>query len=280
MTYIIKMDNKQVIKRSKVYLKQEVIDYHSYVFITRKYIPFISIIGLLLVSFSSCNKSEKKSFSIGNVEDPELTITFPDTVISNFTINLPATYKMDVDMDGTDDFQFISSNVSVDETTSYSMIEIACLNNQSFLGVRTISDTTFVESWSGTIENWQGKKETTLYKYYSHYRSKPEDSIIEITELQYAVPFKRYDPLEQLNWLSARCLLVRTGYSLYFVNYQSGSDWVSYMDLSYAWLNLFPDTQIRYIGIRKMENGKEKLGWIKAFLSNSTITILEIALQK
>lgn len=254
-------------------------DLHS-LFMARRVVNKLLIEGMLLVSFVSCKKDREETFSFGNIEDPGLNVAFPDTVFPSGTATLPAAYTMDVDKDGVNDFQFLLTEVKLDDAIHYSRLEIACLTTESFLGVKTLSDTTFINSWTSSNNNGQGKKETAMYRYYYHVRQSSKDSIGEIHKIIYAVPFKKHDLPEAVNWFSDTCLLVRTGYSLYFVNYESGPDWIRYRNEFYDSFHLFPDKQIRYIGIKKKVNGKDKLGWIKLFLTGPIVSILEVALQK
>lgn len=230
------------------------------------------------MGFYSCNKKDSTAESVEIY--PGYQVTFPDTIIAASFPNSPEVYAFDVDNDSINDYEIICVQEHVVAVYTYNETQISSLDKNAFLVTDSMNDTTFVNVQSDTTVS-HGKKDIVVKKKFSHKRISKNDSIAEVKELHYVVPFKENRLLGYRNCTAGMYTLTRDDYAIDYFTYEKGPDWQLRVDAYYSFPKLFPDNQVSYIGIKKIIKGKEKTGWIKLMLLNQQIiSVLEVAIQK
>ncbi|MBK9107584.1 MAG: hypothetical protein IPM92_04170 [Saprospiraceae bacterium] len=192
----------------------------------------------------------------------------------------PVSFALDIDKNGISDFQFTSNIWGSPAIGQHPEADISCLNNLAFIYVATISDTAFLFTKSDT--NYQGKVNIILKNTYSCKRISPTDSIRSIINSKHIKVLARFDEIRNSGpWLSGKLDLNNENYTPPAQNVYNSLDTSVYKVVSYNYdCHSFPDDRIAYIGIKLIDNGAAKLGWIKLSITDKyIISILETAIQ-
>jgi hypothetical protein len=231
---------------------------------------------LLLITINSCQKdNDQPIFILGDTSAMKADIL--DTVINTDPLNQHLIFDVDIDEDNIADFRFLSSRI---QNSGYdNKLELICLNSQSFVKSNTITDTSFIRTYSSTITNSNGLTETTVYIDNVYYRSIDNVSYWETQKLTYVVPLMRGEQLKNNQWQSDTFVMKKKFFTQTIE--ELGPGWIKHTYYYYDFHNIFPEHQIRYIGIKKIVRGTEKLGWIKLMIVHETnMLVQEVAIQK
>ncbi len=109
-------------------------------------------------------------------------------------------------------------------------------------------------------------------------------NVKEIKEMRYVKVMKNNDTItyNDVNWISGGSILSKQDYTFYYADQWKTGNWnVVEHRIHEFGCNLFPKNQVGYIAIKKVVEGKTKLGWIKLDIIGDTMFyIIEFAIQK
>lgn len=214
-------------------------------------------------------------------------ITFGDTAEMRVrTLNYPIhfydnnwdTVIIDMENDGEADFQFISMTSFSSGSGFYPNGFISSLNDSAFFSADLASDTTY---YYETVSYQQ--YDTVVYENNVWYKSCQAltccDTVLSVgNKLNYYFA----DDLMSINqnWLSQN-LYFHRGVIQYYTYWSPNiNDTIkTYENIYDQTCSNIPSSSATYIGIKKINCGEVKLGWIK-FNFDSGIKIVEVALQK
>lgn len=200
-----------------------------------------------------------------------------DTIINGAEWE-PASFEIDIDNDSIGDFKFYSIYWgSPGMGGYYSESSVVCLNNSSFINITYFPDTVFMNTEFDTLET-----RITIYDYYSCKRESPDYSILKIEESYFLNVIKKKDSISVTDsWITDSITLIED--INWSVTQITGPPDTTVFRVYYYYhkCHNFPNNTIAYIGIKKENAGKIKLGWIKLSVSqNRIISVLEAAIQK
>lgn len=243
----------------------------------------VLLVGLIV----SCHKDPKPNES-PNEQTNE--IRFGDTAgmtIIHFDtiVRLGETIELDIDADGSDDFElesYYDGPMMMDIQSLY----LACLrDNVELLGEvvekesYTHYDTTISTSWDGTI---------TIVEYLTTYNTC--EMLSEYDEVHPLSRFMVYAN-EANDLFRIDDCFQSTKVNLFLENTQATVNWDGSNDtINYYWTqkyiydcNNFPTNTEKYIGFKITKDGKPRLGWLKLNLigvNTVEVHLLETAIQE
>lgn len=236
-----------------------------------------SIYSILILG--SCNKDTPSDvMTIGDkskmkIEKPELTLSAMNGENSSFFI--------DIDKDDIDDFEIIHGPTSTPNYPNvlHRWIQIRCLNETSFVGIKENSDTMY------------------LYNTYTYHDGPPMVEEYQLTHHVCDNPFPTSATVyikDEINYCSTGDIITlddnwsSTDMYVYQQSYETDNGGMSKTDTLVHFSNVYEFNCINisndiatYIPIKKIVGSEEKLGWILVTKrSEYDITINQFAIQK
>lgn len=247
------------------------------------------LVKCLLISCffcSACRESNDQT-NIGNtieIGNPvNLSLQKIDTTI-NAEVYDRKSIMLDLDSDGFDDIE-ISGIITGSQGTGYSpSAEIVCLNSNTYINLKRTIDTTFIQiDTSIYVQN--AVTYIDCYKKYNCSRITPDDSIYQILENEHINVLSISDIISTDDiWVNDTIKLnyiKKFGPGIFNIEYESADTLIrTYYKSSYFNCDGFPNDKVSYIGVMNSSPGKNRLGYIKAYISDYVnITVFEVALQ-
>jgi len=193
----------------------------------------------------------------------------------------PASFEIDIDKDSIVDFKIYSIYWGSPGMGYYSESSVVCLNNSSYININYFPDTVFLYTKIDTV-NSDNETRITIYDTYSCERKYPNDSVMNIEESYCINVLNKKDSISVADsWMTDSITLIEA--VRWYVCQVSETPDTTVWRQSHYYHNChsFPNNTMAYIGIKKENSGKIKLGWIKLSISqNFIISVLEAAIQK
>jgi hypothetical protein len=244
--------------------------------------------GILLFSviifLLSCEKKniETADYTVQIEDYSSMDVNAYDTIINlDYGFN---PYSMDMDDDGTDDLR-ISYKDGVIRSNDYFMSGvIECLDQNTFLSIITKTDTTFYEYLADTTRD--GRVVISTNSIY-HCENNTGKLSVSGTEKNYHLKdYYKGDTISPgYEWISGTFTMVNftdEPFQDYWDYFNSDTVWLHF-ETSYKDCYFLPVNQVVFIGVKKTQGERVRLGWIKlAIVQNysKSLYISESAIQK
>ncbi len=244
------------------------------------------VLFALLLTIFACEKDSTKTNSRDEIftgNDGKMLVNWMDTMLIG-GYNQKASFDLDLDQDGSPDFQLTSEYYGSPGMGVYPRAQILSLNSNSLINGNLINDTTFyhVEADTSYGENWTPVMISRTH-IYSCDRTEPNDSITLIAPDQFEVSYFNTDePILSTDYYQADTLQMNYKFYNHADDPVYSNDTIFYNYRSYTQsCYYFPIDQIRYIGVKLTDGDKERIGWIKLGLfDHYKLMIFETALWK
>lgn len=194
-------------------------------------------------------------------------------------------YSIDIDKDGLEDFVLYHYQM---HKWDASYVTLKCLNNDSYVNVKNVIDTTYLQFLMDSMEH-NGLYVINIMDIFNCNKDNPYgynqfDSVYEITSKAYINSFDAEDTLSRRDvWICDSLELALTDRfepsgmpdTIIVSEIMDTAIYVSYMWIQDC--HLFPSDIEKYIGVKK----GDRLGWIKISIYDNCETLIhEIVLQE
>lgn len=261
----------------------------------------IAILSCLVFILFACKKNDDTIVDSVETINPVDTIPIdpnPDTLIignnsyvyilqlDSITEAFYGEIQMDIDLNGIADFEITTDYCFSNTSNGITEIFFTCLGSQSFYLEKNIPDTVYVSY--DTLSSFNTSNNRTTIEYRQTRSCEMDelgmDSIAEIRSGLYVRPMDLGDTLVISNdsWVVNQSEQKMVGNDAAgAIEIYSSPDTTIFQSWNFNSINCygFPISEIRYIGIKKIGGGVQKLGWIKVKPLGSKIEVIEIAMQ-
>lgn len=243
------------------------------------------LVALLFTVFAcekdSTNTNSREEIFTGNYG--KMLVNRMDTMLIG-GYNQKAVFNLDLDDDGSPDFQLTSEVYGSPGMGQHPRAQILSLSSNALINGSLNNDTTFYHLRADTSygENWTPVMISRTH-IYSCERTEPDDSVAYIEQDQFEVSYFNADAsISRSDYYQADTVQVNYEYYYHAESPIYSNDTIYYNYRSYTQsCYYFPTDQIRYIGVKLTDGDKERLGWIKLGLfDNFKLMIIETALLR
>jgi hypothetical protein len=241
---------------------------------TFKLLLYILVFSSIVICIPSCDKDANDTDSIRAGQLADMITNQHDTII-RADYNYSEKYPVDIDQDGTADFEIVvDDKIGSAMTGAVYTTVIKCLTANTFLSIRETIDTIYLHILRDTIHHY------VIYEQ-SCSRQAEEDSILG-TRIYNSIEFcEEGDPISRdLSWAVDTLTLSSEGFGIPGgIEMYNGIEY--YTGTSYPGsCREVPVNREVYLGVKLDISGIPKLGWIKLKrLSASSLKIMESGLQ-